>query len=203
MKVTAGGKLGISGPDAPRANLAVMAAAYAIFGLSLTFQAHRWGATPAYRLLLQILPAQAWGALFLATGVTMGLSFWQFQRRWLLITALTGAFVITNGWMLAFAVRFLTSSSTTPETWVSWLVFDYLLLRVSLALDFTGQHQPQEAHAAAFRQAVDEVMLTTAASQRKLVLLSLDESQQAARDAVGSACFAYSQALANDTTPAE
>jgi hypothetical protein len=180
-----------------------MAAAFVIFGLSLTFQARRWGATPAYRLLLQIFPAQTWGALFLASGAIMGLSFWQFRRRWLLVTALTAAFIITNGWTLAFVVRYLTSPNTTPETWVSWLVFDYLLLRVSLALDFTGQHRPQEAHAAAFRQAVDEVMLTTAASQRKLVLLSLDESQQAARDSVGSACFAYSQALANDTTPAE
>ena len=105
MKVTSGGRLGISGQDAPRANLAVMAAAFVIFGLSLTFQARRWGATPAYRLLLQIFPAQTWGALFLASGAIMGLSFWQFRRRWLLVTALTAAFIITNGWTLAFVVR--------------------------------------------------------------------------------------------------
>ena len=183
-------------------NLAVMSAAFAIFGLSLVFQARRWGATPAYHLLLQLFRAQVWGALFLASGVTMGAAFWQYRRRWLLISALTMAFALTNGWMLAFVSRYLTSPSTTPETWVSWAVFDYLLFRVSLSLDFSVRTPPAAAQAAAFRQAVDDVMFATAEAQREQVLHALDETQQKSRDAIGAACFAYGQSLApGELTP--
>lgn len=119
-----------------RLNLSVMAAAYSIFGVSLLAQPHRWQATPAYRVLLEILPPPAWGALFLAAGLAMGVAAWQFEaRRWLVITALTPAIALTAGWMLAFLVRYLTSSDTTPETWVSWAVFLLLLLRAAAGLD--------------------------------------------------------------------
>jgi hypothetical protein len=79
-----------------------MSAAYAIFGLSLLLQGHRWHSTPAYHVLLLILPAQAWGALFLLSGITMGMSAWQFGRRWVVIASLTLAFTLTTrsiaGW---------------------------------------------------------------------------------------------------------
>ncbi len=132
----------LSSPSAPRANLGVMSAAFTVFGLSLLLQPHRWGATPAYAVLLQIFRAQTWGALFLASGVSMGLACWQFQRRWLVIAALTLAFMLTNMWTLAFVVRYLTNADTTPVTWVSWGVFDYLLARVALAIDFVSKVPP-------------------------------------------------------------
>ena len=119
-----------------KTTLGVLSAAFSIFGLSLVFQPHRWGATPAYAVLLTIFTAPVWGALFLTSGVSMGVACWQFQRRWLLITSLTLAFGLTNAWALAFVIRYLTSPDTTPVTWVSWGVFDYLLLRVSLSIDF-------------------------------------------------------------------
>ena len=119
-----------------KTTLGVLSAAFTIFGLSLLFQAHRWQSTPAYHVLLQDLSARAWGALFLASGLSMALACWQFQRRWLLIGCLTLAFALTNGWMLAFVVRYLTNPDTTPVTWVSWAVFDYLLTHVALSVDF-------------------------------------------------------------------
>jgi len=113
-----------------------MSAAFAIFGLSMIFQAHRWGSTPAYHVLLLIFRAQVWGLLFLLSGASMGLSAWQFERRrWVVIASLTLAFTLTTGWMLAFGVRYLTSPDTTPETWVSWAVFDFLLLKVAISID--------------------------------------------------------------------
>jgi hypothetical protein len=122
-------------PWSGKLTLAVMSAAYTVFGLSLIFQASRWAATPAYHVLLQIVTAPVWGWLFLASGAAMGVSAWQFRRRWPVIAALTFAFFLTTGWMLAFVVRYLTNPDTTPVTWVSWAVFDYLLLLVALSID--------------------------------------------------------------------
>lgn len=121
---------------AGRLDLSVMATAFVIFGVSLAAQPHRWASTPAYHILLLIFSARAWGGLFLLGGAVMGAAAWQFERRrWVLVTALTLAFTLTTGWMLAFVVRYVSSPNTTPETWVSWMVFDYLLLKVSASLD--------------------------------------------------------------------
>lgn len=122
--------------QAARLDLSVMAAAFLIFGASLAWQPHRWASTPAYHVLLQIFTAQIWGGLFLVSGAGLAVAAWQFEhRRWVVIGALTLAFMLTTGWMLSFVVRYLTSPDTTPETWVSWLVFDFLLLKVSASLD--------------------------------------------------------------------
>ena len=120
---------------AGKLNLSVMAAAYGIFGLSLIFQSHRWGSTPAYHVLLQIFGAPVWGALFLLSGLAMALAVWRFEQRWVVVASLTLAFTLTTGWMLAFIVRYLSSPNTTPETWVSWAVFDFLLLKVAISID--------------------------------------------------------------------
>src|SRR6266700_678454 len=45
---------------AGKLNLSVVSAAYSIYGLSLIFQSHRWGSTPAYHVLLLIFRPQAW-----------------------------------------------------------------------------------------------------------------------------------------------
>jgi hypothetical protein len=120
---------------AGRLNLCVMSAAFLIFGCSLVFQGRRWGTTPAYHILLQILRAPEWGMLFILAGAAMGLAAWQFGRRWAVIAALTGAFTLTTGWAAAFVVRYLTSPNTTPETWVSWAIFDFLLFNVAVSID--------------------------------------------------------------------
>lgn len=124
-----------------KTTLGVLSAVFTTFGLSLLFQPRRWGATPAYHDLLQLASAQAWGGAFLLSGALMSAACWQFQRRWLIVASLTVAFILTNGWALAFVLRYLTSSDTTPVTWVSWGVYDYLLLRVALSIDFAGADQ--------------------------------------------------------------
>jgi hypothetical protein len=164
-----------------------MAAAYSIFGVSLLFQPHRWQSTPAYHVLLIIFAAQAWGGLFLASGAAMGVAAWLFGRRWVAIAALTLALALTTGWMLAFAARYLSSSDTTPETWVSWAVFGSLLWRTASALDRPRDAGPQETpELAAYRQAVRD---------------ALDASAASLRDAVTGACDAYGSAL-RDVVPA-
>lgn len=174
-----------------------MATAYSVFGLSLVFQAHRWQSTPAYHVLLQIFTAHVWGALFLLSGTSMGCAAWQFgRRRWAVITALTLAVALTMGWMLAFVARYLSSTDTTPETWVSWAVFGFLLLRVAGALDRPGGiwlHEIPELPA--YRQAVSDAITAAAQEQQKAVVQALDASADGLRAAVAAACDAYGEAL--------
>jgi len=131
---------------AARLNLAVMSVAFLIFGFSLIFQAHRWGSTPAYHVLLKIFRAPAWGALFLLSGTALGVAAWQMAfRRRVVITALVLAFTLTTGWMLSFVARYLTSPSTTPETWVSWAIFDFILIKVAISIDHPAPPLPRPA----------------------------------------------------------
>lgn len=181
---------------AGRLNLSVMTTAYLIFGLSLLFQPRRWSATPAYHVLLQIFAAQAWGGLFLASGVALGAAVWQFERRrWAVITALTFAAALTAGWMLAFIARYLSSPDTTPETWVSWAVFGFLLLQVGASLDRPRPPQRDPPEIGAYRQAVDDALDAAAAARRAAVNTALDTEAGMLRGTVSAACAAYGEAL--------
>lgn len=179
-------------------NLTIMAAAYLIFGLSLIFQSHRWASTPAYHVLLQIFKAQAWGVLFLLSGAALGAAAWQLaHRRWVVIAALVLAFTLTTGWMLSFIARYLSSPNTTPETWVSWAVFDFLLLKVAISIDHAA---PAAAPLSGpeieeFRQGVDDALAAAAEDQRAILLSALATWSDKSRDAVSTACAAYGQAL--------
>jgi hypothetical protein len=185
-------------PAVGRSDLAVMSAAFCVFGLSLIFQSTRWHATPAYHVLLLILPAQSWGALFLASGLTMGLAAWQFTRRWVVIAALVLAFTLTTGWALSFVVRYLTSPSTTPETWVSWAIFDFLLIKVAVSLD-RGPPLRAGAEAGDFRRAVDAALAAAEEAQRAAVLAAVlaavDAGAAQRREDVSAAESAYRDAL--------
>lgn len=181
---------------AGRLNLSVMSAAFLIFGLSLAFQPHRWASTPAYHILLQIFPARTWGVLFLVSGVAMGVAAWQFdRRRWAVIAALTLAFTLTTGWMLAFVVRYVSSPNTTPETWVSWAVFDFLLLKVSVSLDRPRVAPDESREISGYRQAIDDALTAAAASQQAAMTDALDRAAERLSDTVSAASAAYGQAL--------
>lgn len=181
---------------AGKLDLTVMSAAFTIFGLSLIFQSSRWHDTPAYHNLLLILPAQAWGGLFLASGITMGAAVWQFRRRWVVIAALTLAFMLTGGWALAFVVRYATSASTTPETWVSWAVFGFLLIKVAISIDpGPAPLPPPGADVAAFRRAVDDALATAEEDQKTAVAAVLAAGWDRYGEALAAACAAYGDAL--------
>jgi hypothetical protein len=122
----------------------VISIAYGIFGLSLWFQGSRWGATPAYHNLLEIMRQPEWGTAFAVTSGLLGVAALKRRTpRWLSVLALTVGFAITTGWMFAFMVRWLTSPSTTPETWVSWAVFDYMLIRAAALFDLDEVRLPK------------------------------------------------------------
>src|SRR5260370_37292676 len=107
----------VSWPSAVgRLDLIVMSTAFVIFGLSLIFQAHRWHSTPAYHVLLEIFTAPVWGILFLLSGISMGVAAWRFEHRWTVITSLTFAFTLTNGWALAPSPQVRCQC---PRTWQS------------------------------------------------------------------------------------
>lgn len=121
---------------ASRANMLVIGAGYGIYALSLLLQPERWSRTPAYRNLLVILPASGWGLCFAGVSAALFAAVAAYRMRWLSVTALTAAAIITLAWTFAFIVRWATNSSTTPETWVSWAVNAYLLVRAAILLDY-------------------------------------------------------------------
>jgi hypothetical protein len=113
----------------------VIGTAYAVYALSLLFQPARWSKTPAYHNLLAIMPAPAWGIVFAVIAAAMAGAVAFPRRRWLAVIALTAALAITLPWTGAFVVRWATSDSTTPETWVSWAVNAFLIIRAAVLLE--------------------------------------------------------------------
>jgi hypothetical protein len=110
----------------------VMGITYLIYSASLLWQGVRWHRTPAYHNLLLIMPTGTWGFFFGASAVLLLVSAYQARPPWLAYTAILVAVMLTTCWDVAFVIRWVTSSSTTPETWTSWAVFDYLLLRAGV-----------------------------------------------------------------------
>jgi hypothetical protein len=125
--------------------MVVIAVAYAIFAVSLLFQPARWGLTPAYHDLLAIMPQDAWGTMFAVVSALLAASSFRHRRhrlRWLSVTALSAALALTTCWCAGFVVRWATSTATTPETWVSWAIFDFILLRAMATLDYEEVRVP-------------------------------------------------------------
>jgi hypothetical protein len=116
-------------------HMLVMGLTYAIYSLSLLLQPLRWHRTPAYHNLLLIMPAQTWGALFGGSAVLLLASAYQRRVHWLAYTAILLSVTLTSAWDVAFIVRWATSSSTTPETWTSWAIFNYVLVRAGMLIE--------------------------------------------------------------------
>lgn len=116
-------------------HMLVMGVTYAIYSLSLIFQGARWHRTPAYHNLLIIMPTGTWGAIFGGIALLLLVTAYRPRPAWLAYTAILLAFMLTTCWDIAFLVRWVTSSSTTPETWTSWAVFNYVLLRAGVLID--------------------------------------------------------------------
>lgn len=131
---------------ATRSNMVVIAVAYTVFAVSLLAQPARWALTPAYHDLLEILPQDVWGVMFAVVSALLAASVCLHHRRrrlrWLPVTALSAALAITTCWCAGFVVRWATSPDTTPETWVSWAIFDFILLRALLRLDYEEVRVP-------------------------------------------------------------
>ena len=126
--------MGSTGPihpsrDKPRPDSGLLAVtiAFTAFAFGLWLQPDRWASTPAYALLLNILPQQTWGSIYLALALLMGCAL--LWPRWgLVITAHTLAIGLTAAWWFAFVIRWITDDGTTIVNVVSWGT--YLLLLV-------------------------------------------------------------------------
>lgn len=113
-----------------RLHLAMMSIVYLVFGASMIWQGERWLRTPAYHNLFKILPEQAWGTMYLIAGIALAIAFVRLRSDWIVVPAVTLGLMLSVSWMLAFIVRYATSGSTTPETFMSFAVFTVLLVRV-------------------------------------------------------------------------
>lgn len=123
-----------------RANLLVMAAVYLTFGVSMVVTPSRWSQTPAYGAIFRELPERDWAVIYLVVGgLLLAAALWMAdgsRKRYVFAMAsITLGLMVSVSWMLAFIVRVLTNPSTTPETFMSFLVFSYLLVRVAILLD--------------------------------------------------------------------
>lgn len=120
-----------------RFNLVVMATIYLVFAGSMLLQPARWTRTPAYHNLFVVLPEHVWGIIYLSSGLLLVLAAVLYMRRvyWVIMTGIMCALMISVSWSFAFVVRVITSNNTTPETFMSFLAFSYLLVRVLMTID--------------------------------------------------------------------
>jgi hypothetical protein len=109
-----------------------VAVAFLIFGVSMILQLERWSRTGAYYDLLQILPGRWWGAIYLFVGTLLAIAAWRISTYWLVVAATTLGLMLSFSWSAAFVVRMVTNMNTTPETFVSFLAFAYLLLQAGI-----------------------------------------------------------------------
>ena len=123
-----------SGSPREQAGLAVLTIVTTSLGLGMVFQDSRWSATPAYGILLQILSAHAWGAIYLAAAALLACSIW-WHRSWALaFMAHVAVMTLLFGWWIAFVIRWITDEKTTnvnPTSWGAYLViavWSFLLL---------------------------------------------------------------------------
>jgi hypothetical protein len=109
--------------------------AFLVIGTSLLFQGERYGRTPAYAILLNLLPAPVWGVAYLTIGLLFALYLAVHPTRWLAILAHTAGVTLILWWLIAFVVRYLTDTATTPVNVVSWSLYLFLLVRSAWMID--------------------------------------------------------------------
>lgn len=119
----------------PRSHMALMMAAFTAIGLALVVQPSRFANTPSYANLLAVLPAQAWGGLYLGAAALKLASILNYRLRTLVVVTHTVGISLVLAWLGAFIVRFVTDDGTTIVNPVSWSVFLYLVVRSALMLD--------------------------------------------------------------------
>lgn len=116
-------------------HMLVLGVSSGVFALSLLLQGQRWRRSAAYHNLLVIMPAPAWGVLFGVVAVLLLTAAVVPRPLGLAYAAVLLAFLLVTCWDIAFIIRYLTNTATTPETLVSWAVFDYLLLRAGALIN--------------------------------------------------------------------
>jgi hypothetical protein len=119
----------------PRAHMALMMGVFTAIGVTLLLQPARFANTPSYANLLAVLPAWAWGAIYLVTAVLNVWSILDYKARVLVVVTHTVGISLGAAWWAAFIVRYATDNGTTIVNPVSWTVFLYLMIRSAMMLD--------------------------------------------------------------------
>jgi hypothetical protein len=89
-------------------------------GADMVVRSSRWYKTPSYGNLLKIMPADAWGAIYLGVALVVVLGLVLKTNRIVRLGGHTLAFVLLLGWEFAFVIRSITDSGTTIANVVSW-----------------------------------------------------------------------------------
>lgn len=119
----------------PRSHMALMMVAFVAIGVTLIVQPARFGNTPSYANLLDVLPAWAWGGIYLVAAALKLASILNYRVRTLVVVTHTVGISLVLAWLGAFIVRYITDDGTTIVNPVSWSVFLYLVVRSALMLD--------------------------------------------------------------------
>lgn len=119
----------------PKSHMTFMMLVFIGIGLTLVLQAARYSNTPSYANLLDILPAQAWGGLYLAAAALKLAAILRYHIRSLVIITHTVTIALIAVWLAAFIVRWFTDSGTTIVNVTSWATYLYLTVRSAIMTD--------------------------------------------------------------------
>lgn len=108
---------------------------FTVIGLALLLQGGRFDKTPAYAILLYLVPAQIWGMAYLLVAASFVGYLMIWPTRQLAVFAHTIGIILTGWWLLAFIIRYATDASTTPVNVVSWALYLFLLIRSGWMID--------------------------------------------------------------------
>lgn len=114
--------------------MAFMAAVFLAIGITLWVQPERYANTPSYANLLDILPQQVWGTMYVVIAVVKAAAVWH-PSRVLTVMAYTLGVALVVVWLAAFVVRYLTDAGTTIVNVCSWATYLYLIVRGAIWLD--------------------------------------------------------------------
>lgn len=120
---------------AHKLNMVVVAISYLIFAYSMFFSPHRWINAVAYHSMTEVLPISWWAVVFTVSAFMLLSAARLDQYRWWTVAALTGGIMVSVSWNIASFAQFVSSNSTTPLSFIAWLMFVYILVRAAFILD--------------------------------------------------------------------
>lgn len=123
----------------PRAHLCFAMLISWSIGITLITQPGRYANTPSYANLLDVMPAQAWGAIYCSVAAIKLAAITRYHARALTVLAHTIGITLVAVWLVAFIVRYATDDGTTIVNVVSWGTYLYLNVRSVMMLD--DEHQ--------------------------------------------------------------
>jgi hypothetical protein len=111
-----------------------VAGAYALLGLGMVSLSDRYIRSVPYYNLLEIMSIQAWGIIYLAVAVLLGLYVAIPTSASMAILAHTAGVVLAAAWLVGFALQLSSDPDTTPTTTIFWGYLFFQLIRSALLI---------------------------------------------------------------------